>query len=64
MSTIKVKIPVLNIYMFSLVNLYCSHTGLKGQIKFFGGSDNILNEDYEDVLGYTTKGRKQVLFEI
>ena len=42
---------------FSLVNFYVSHTALKNQIKFFGGIDNILNEDYEDVPGYTTKGR-------
>ncbi len=42
---------------FSLFNLYVSHTALKNKIKFFGGLDNILNEDYEDVPGYTTKGR-------
>ncbi len=42
---------------FSLFNLYVSHTALKNKIKFFGGLDNILNEDYEDVRGYTTKGR-------
>lgn len=42
---------------FSLVNFYVSHTALKNQIKFFGGVDNILNEDYEDVPGYATKGR-------
>ena len=48
-------VPLLE--SFSLFNLYCSHTALKNKIKFFGGVDNILNEDYEDVPGYTTKGR-------
>ncbi len=48
-------VPLLE--SFSLVNLYVSHTVLKNKIKFFGGLDNILNEDYEDVPGYATKGR-------
>ncbi len=48
-------VPLLD--SFSLVNFYVSHTALKNKIKFFGGLDNILNEDYEDVPGYTTKGR-------
>lgn len=48
-------VPLLD--SFSLFNLYVSHTALKNKIKFFGGFDNILNEDYEDVPGYTTKGR-------
>ncbi len=48
-------VPLLE--SFSLVNLYVSHTALKNKIKFFGGLDNILNEDYEDVPGYATKGR-------
>ncbi|AUP80839.1 TonB-dependent receptor plug domain-containing protein [Flavivirga eckloniae] len=42
---------------FSLVNLYLSHKALKDKIKFFGGIDNVLNEDYQDVPGYVTKGR-------
>ena len=48
-------VPLLE--SFSLFSLYVSHTALKNKIKFFGGLDNILNEDYEDVLGYVTKGR-------
>ncbi|TYA92224.1 TonB-dependent receptor plug domain-containing protein [Seonamhaeicola marinus] len=48
-------VPMLD--SFSLVNFYASHKALKGKIKFFAGIDNILNEDYEDVPGYVTKGR-------
>lgn len=48
-------VPLLD--SFSLVNLYVSHTAMKNKIKFFAGLDNILNEDYEDVPGYATKGR-------
>ncbi len=48
-------VPLLD--SFSLVNLYFSHMALNNKIKLFGGIDNLLNEDYEDVLGYTTKGR-------
>ncbi|GAA3583992.1 TonB-dependent receptor plug domain-containing protein [Snuella lapsa] len=42
---------------FSVFNLYVGHKALKNKVKFFGGIDNILNEDYEDVPGYVTKGR-------
>ncbi len=48
-------VPLLD--SFSLVNLYASHTVLKNKMKLFAGIDNILNEDYEDVPGYVTKGR-------
>ncbi len=48
-------VPLLD--RFSLFNLYVSHTALNNTVTFFGGIDNILNEDYEDVPGYTTKGR-------
>ncbi|MBJ6367107.1 TonB-dependent receptor plug domain-containing protein [Snuella sedimenti] len=48
-------VPLLD--SFSLVNFYLSHTAIKNKVKFFGGIDNILNEDYEDVPGYVTKGR-------
>lgn len=48
-------VPLLD--SFSLVNFYASHKALKGKIKFFAGIDNLLNEDYEDVPGYVTKGR-------
>ncbi|WP_406683136.1 TonB-dependent receptor [Seonamhaeicola sp. MEBiC1930] len=47
--------PILE--SFSLVNFYASHKALKGKMTFFAGIDNILNEDYEDVPGYVTKGR-------
>jgi vitamin B12 transporter len=48
-------VPLLE--SFSVLNFYVSHTALKNKIKFFGGLDNILNEAYEDIPGYATKGR-------
>ncbi|MDD7884894.1 TonB-dependent siderophore receptor [Flavivirga sp. 57AJ16] len=48
-------VPLLD--SFSLFNLYVSHITLKNKIKLFGGIDNILNEDYQDVPGYVSKGR-------
>ena len=48
-------VPLLD--SFSILNFYISHTALKSKVKFFGGLDNILNESYEDVPGYSTKGR-------
>jgi len=48
-------VPFLESY--SIVNFYVSHNALKQKITFFGGLDNILNEAFEDVPGYATKGR-------
>lgn len=48
-------VPLLE--SFSVLNFYISHNVLKNKITFFGGLDNILNEAYEDIPGYATKGR-------
>ncbi len=48
-------VPLLD--SFSLINLYASHNVMRNKIRLFAGIDNILNEDYEDVPGYVTKGR-------
>ena len=48
-------VPLLD--SFSLFNFYISHTAIKNKITFFGGLDNILNEAYEDIPSYATKGR-------
>lgn len=42
---------------FSLFDLYVSQKLLKDKLKFFVSVTNIFNEDYIEVLGYTTKGR-------
>jgi vitamin B12 transporter len=42
---------------FSLVNLYFSHSLNQEKIKVFAGMDNVLNEDFEDLYGFTTLGR-------
>ena len=48
-------VPLLD--SFSLFNFYISHSAIKNKITFFGGLDNILNEAYEDIPSYATKGR-------
>ena len=42
---------------FNLFNLYFSHQPWEKKIKFFGGIDNLLNQKFEEIPGYTTKGR-------
>ncbi|MBD0832280.1 TonB-dependent receptor plug domain-containing protein [Aestuariibaculum sediminum] len=42
---------------FSLIDLYFSHTLLENRLKVFAGVTNLFNEDYTEVIGYTTKGR-------
>jgi vitamin B12 transporter len=39
-----------------LFNIYLTHNALHDKLTFFGGLDNILNESYEDIPGYATKG--------
>lgn len=42
---------------FNLFNLYFSHELKSKKIKLFGGLDNLFNQKFQEVLGYTTKGR-------
>jgi vitamin B12 transporter len=42
---------------FSLIDLYFSKKLKKDKIKLFATVTNIFNEDYFEILGYTTKGR-------
>jgi len=42
---------------FSLIDLYISHKIIKNRMKIFINLTNIFNEDYFEILGYTTKGR-------
>ena len=48
-------VPLLE--SFNVFNFYISHNALKNKVTFFAGLDNILNEAYEDIPGYATKGR-------
>lgn len=42
---------------FSLVDLYFSHKIIKNKVKLFASLTNLFNEDYFEILGYTTRGR-------
>ena len=42
---------------YSLLDAYLSHDILGGKMKLFANVTNILNEDYEELFGYSTKGR-------
>lgn len=42
---------------FSLVDLYFSHKLIKNKLKLFVDVTNAFNEDYFEILGYTTRGR-------
>ena len=41
---------------FSLVNFYFTHN-VKDNLKVFVGVDNLFNEDFQEILGFTSKGR-------
>ncbi|TDQ29458.1 TonB-dependent receptor plug domain-containing protein [Zeaxanthinibacter enoshimensis] len=42
---------------FSLLHLYASKELIPGRLKVFLNAENILNEDYTEVLGFSTRGR-------
>ncbi|WP_461531966.1 TonB-dependent receptor plug domain-containing protein [Sinomicrobium sp.] len=42
---------------FSLFDLYLSHSILDGRMKLFANISNLFNEDYLELVGYTTLGR-------
>lgn len=42
---------------YSLLDLYLSHTILMNKVKLFANVTNILNEEYMELFGYSTKGR-------
>ena len=47
----------VNLDSYSLVDLYFSHKLIKNKLKLFANVTNVFNEDYFEILGYTTKGR-------
>lgn len=42
---------------FHLLDLYISHQFLYNKVKLFASVTNLFNEDYVEILGYSTKGR-------
>jgi len=46
---------------FSLVNLYASHECIQNRLKVFVNMNNILNQGYTEVLGFTTLGRNLLM---
>lgn len=42
---------------FSLVDLYASHELMPGKLKLFVNVNNMFNENYTEVIGFTTRGR-------
>jgi len=46
---------------FSLVDVYVSHECIQNRLKVFLNVNNILNQNYTEVLGFTTKGRNLMM---
>ena len=47
----------VNLKSFSLVDFYISHKVVNNRMTVFANINNILNEEYEELFGYTTRGR-------
>ncbi|MFC4721305.1 TonB-dependent receptor plug domain-containing protein [Geojedonia litorea] len=42
---------------YSLLDFYVSHNVLNNKLKLFANVNNIFNEDYQELFGYSTRGR-------
>lgn len=51
-TTVSVDLP-----SYQLLDFNVNHKILDGNVTLFGAVTNLLNEDYEDILGYSTRGR-------
>ncbi|MCF6295290.1 MAG: TonB-dependent receptor [Flavobacteriaceae bacterium] len=47
----------VNLKSYSLLDFYVSHSIIKNRMTLFTNITNILNADYQELYGYTTKGR-------
>ncbi len=47
----------INLKSYSLLDFYISHKIIKDKMTLFANLTNILNADYQELFGYTTKGR-------
>ncbi|QMU64502.1 MAG: TonB-dependent receptor plug domain-containing protein [Flavobacteriaceae bacterium] len=43
--------------VYQLLDINMNHKILDGKVTLFGSVTNLFNEDYEDILGYSTRGR-------
>ena len=55
-STVETTLPKYN-----LLDLNANYKLLEGTVTFFGAVTNLLDEDYEDILGFSTRGRNYKL---
>lgn len=46
---------------YSIINLQYSRKLLEGKVKVFAGVQNLLNEEYQEIIGYSTLGRNMYL---
>lgn len=42
---------------YSLIDFFINHKIVENKVIFFGGLTNILNENYQEIAGFTTRGR-------
>lgn len=55
------KVVETTLPSYSLLDFNVNYKVLNDKVTFFGNVTNLLNEDYEDVLGYATRGRNYKL---
>lgn len=46
----------VNLHAYTLLDLYISHTFINNKLTVFANASNLLNEEYTEILGFTTKG--------
>ncbi|WP_445747354.1 TonB-dependent receptor plug domain-containing protein [Polaribacter sp.] len=47
----------VNLASYNLVDFFINHQVLNGKVTFFGNITNIFNENFQEIAGFTTRGR-------
>ncbi|PQJ74359.1 TonB-dependent receptor plug domain-containing protein [Polaribacter gangjinensis] len=47
----------INLASYNLVDFFINHQLLNGKVTFFGNITNIFNENFQEIAGFTTRGR-------
>ena len=47
----------VNLSSYQLINVNVSYQVIPNRLSLFGAIDNIFNEDFQEVIGYNTRGR-------
>ena len=52
---------ILTLESYSLLDFYVSHQVIPNKLRLFANVTNLLNEDFQEIIGFSTRGRNASL---